>query len=101
MKVEPTPPARRLVTVTVADAATRELRQRIMSGELADGTPLRQDALAAELGVSRIPIREALSRLESEGLVASYPHRGYVVTALSSEEISELFDLRSLLEPEL
>jgi DNA-binding GntR family transcriptional regulator len=92
---------RKLLTVTVADAAARELRQRIMSGELGDGFPLRQDALAAELGVSRIPIREALSRLESEGLVVSSPHRGYVVSALSSEEIRELFELRGLLEPEL
>lgn len=73
----------------------------IISGELADGTPLRQDALAADFGVSRIPIREALSRLEGEGLVASFPHRGYVVTALSRDEIIELFELRALLEPEL
>jgi DNA-binding GntR family transcriptional regulator len=87
--------------MTVADAATRELRQRIMSGEYQDGKPLRQDALADELGVSRIPVREALSRLESEGLVASFPHRGYVVTGLSRAEISELFELRGLLEPEL
>jgi DNA-binding GntR family transcriptional regulator len=57
--------------------------------------------LAQELGVSRIPIREALSRLESEGLVASYPHCGYVVASLSLDEIRELFELRSLLEPEL
>jgi DNA-binding GntR family transcriptional regulator len=68
---------------------------------LADGAPLRQDALAEELGVSRIPIREALSRLEGEGLAASSPHKGYVVTALSRDEISELFELRALLEPEL
>ena len=87
--------------VTVADATTDQLRRLIISGALADGTPLRQDALAEELGVSRIPVREALSRLEAEGLAASFPHRGYVVTALSRDEIVELFDLRSLLEPEL
>jgi DNA-binding GntR family transcriptional regulator len=86
---------------TVADATTDQLRRLIISGELAAGTPLRQDALAAELGVSRIPVREALSRLEGEGLAESFPHRGYVVTALSSDEISELFELRCLLEPEL
>src|SRR3546814_14350678 len=73
----------------------------ILSGELPDGTPLRQDALAENKSTSRIPVREALSRLESEGLVASFPHRGYVVTGLSRAEIEELFDLRSLLEPEL
>jgi len=86
---------------TVADATTDQLRQLIISGALADGVPLRQDALAEELGVSRIPVREALARLEGEGLAASFPHRGYFVTALSREEILELFELRSLLEPEL
>lgn len=91
----------KLRRVTVADSATEELRRRILSGELSDGEPLRQDALARDFGTSRIPIREALSRLEAEGLVASYPHRGYVVTALSREEIKELFDLRMMLEPEL
>ncbi len=87
--------------VTVVDGTTEQLRRAIIAGELADGTPLRQDALAAELGVSRIPVREALARLEAEGLVASSPHKGYVVTALSREEILELFELRALLEPEL
>lgn len=101
MRTESKKPGRKLVTQTVADAATRELRQRIMTGEYVDGMPLRQDALAEELGVSRNPIREALTRLENEGLVASKPYCGYVVTALSSDEIRELFDLRKQLEPEL
>lgn len=87
--------------VTVVDATTEQLRRAIISGELRDGSPLRQDALAAELGVSRIPVREALARLEAEGLVSSAPHKGYVVTALSRAEILELFELRELLEPEL
>ena len=87
--------------VTVADATTEQLRRAIISGQIADGTPLRQDALAAELGVSRIPVREALARLEAEGLAISYPHRGYVVTALSRDEVLELFELRTQLEPEL
>jgi DNA-binding GntR family transcriptional regulator len=87
--------------VTVADATTEQLRRAIISGQIADGTPLRQDALAEELGVSRIPVREALARLEAEGLAISYPHRGYVVTALSRDEVLELFELRAQLEPEL
>jgi DNA-binding GntR family transcriptional regulator len=87
--------------IKVADAVTDQVRQRILSGELADGSPLRQDALAEQMGTSRIPVREALSRLESEGLVANYPHRGYVVTGLSRDDIEELFDLRATLEPEL
>ena len=78
-----------------------QLRRAIISGDLKDGAPLRQDALAAELGVSRIPVREALARLEAEGLAASFPHKGYVVTSLSRAEILELFELRTLLEPEL
>jgi DNA-binding GntR family transcriptional regulator len=87
--------------VTVTDATTQQLRCAIISGQIPDGSPLRQDALAEELGVSRIPVREALARLEAEGLAVSYPHRGYFVTALSRDEILELFELRTLLEPEL
>jgi len=94
-------PVRKAMRVTLTDATTEQLRRMIIAGELADGAPLRQDALADQLGVSRIPIREALSRLEREGLAASFPHRGYVVTALSREEIEELFDLRAMLEPEM
>ncbi|SEH13855.1 transcriptional regulator, GntR family [Sphingopyxis sp. YR583] len=87
--------------VKIADAVTDEIRQLILSGEIADGSPLRQDALAEQMGTSRIPVREALSRLESEGLVASFPHKGYVVTGLSRSDIEELFDLRTMLEPDL
>ena len=67
----------------------------------ADDTPLRQDALAAELGVSRIPIREALRQLEAEGLVVFNPHRGAVVSSLSVDEIEELFELRAQIESDL
>ena len=91
----------RVARNTITDAVTDQLRSLILSGEIADGMPLRQDAIADEMGTSRIPVREALSRLEGEGLVASYPHRGYVVTGLSRDDIQELFDLRALLEPEL
>lgn len=87
--------------IKVADAVADRVRHLILSGAIPDGKPLRQDALAEQMGTSRIPVREALSRLESEGLVANYPHRGYVVTGLSREEIVELFDLRAMLEPEL
>jgi DNA-binding GntR family transcriptional regulator len=90
-----------LERVTVADAVTERLRHLILSGEIPHGAALRQDALAEEMGTSRIPVREALSRLESEGLAASFPHRGYVVTPMTRDEIIELYDLRALLEPEL
>ena len=83
------------------DLALDSLRHRILSGEFPDGTPLRQDALAAELGVSRIPVREALRRLEAEGLVTITAHHGAVVPVASLSEIEELFDLRALIEGSL
>src|SRR5262249_8875183 len=63
------------------------------------GVQLRQDALAEEFGVSRIPIREALMQLEAEGLVRILPHKGAIVSELSIGEIDELFELRVLLGP--
>jgi len=77
------------------------LRERILDGEFKAGFPLRQDALASEFGVSRIPIREALMQLEAEGLIKIHPHRGAIVSELSTEEVQELFALRALLEPRL
>jgi DNA-binding GntR family transcriptional regulator len=86
---------------TVTHQATEALRERILRGVYGDDTPLRQDALAAELGVSRIPIREALRQLEAEGLVIFNPHRGAVVSSLSVDEIEELFELRAQIESDL
>ncbi|MEX4004445.1 GntR family transcriptional regulator [Paraburkholderia sp. EG285A] len=93
---------RTLLTLpTVASAAADELRRRIMSGEFAEGVPLKQDALAAELGISRVPLREALMQLEKEGLVKILPRRGAVVSKLSSKDLNELFELRAWIEPNL
>ena len=86
---------------TVTHQATEALRERIVRGHYPDGTPLRQDAIAAELEVSRIPVREALRRLEAEGLVVFNPHRGAVVSTLSIAEIDELFELRAQIESDL
>ncbi len=91
----------RIERKTVAMLALERLRERILHGEFREGAALRQDALAAELGVSRIPVREALRQLEAEGLVTFSPHVGAVVSTLSLDEIRELFDLRALLESEL
>ncbi len=77
------------------------LRQRILAGEFKAGEQLRQDALAADYGVSRIPVREALRRLEAEGLIAIEPHKGAVVAGLEPGEIRELFEMRAVLEAEL
>ena len=77
------------------------LRDRILRGHYPEGEPLRQDAIAAELGVSRIPVREALRQLEAEGLVTFNPHRGAVVSTMSIGEITELFELRAEIESDL
>jgi DNA-binding GntR family transcriptional regulator len=76
-----------------------DVRARIVSGRLEPGQPVRQDTLAAELGVSKIPLREALTRLEGDGLVVLNPRRGFEVRYLSAEEAEEIFDLRLKVEP--
>jgi DNA-binding GntR family transcriptional regulator len=86
---------------TIASMTITALRERILRGDYPDGEPLRQDAIADELGVSRIPVREALRQLEAEGLVTFSPHRGAVVSTLSLEEIDELFELRADIETDL
>jgi DNA-binding GntR family transcriptional regulator len=86
---------------TISASVAEELRRRIVDGEFQAGFQLRQEALAVEFGVSRIPVREALMQLEAEGLVKIHPHRGAIVSALSPEEVEELFELRALLEPRL
>lgn len=101
--VKPAPgPARsprsKVVRQTTAELVAEELRNRIINGEMAEGEPLYQERLAAELGVSRIPLREAMRQLEAEGLITLSSHRGGVVSILSPEEIKELFELRSCLE---
>lgn len=80
------------------DLIAEVLRQAISDGRLAAGRPLRQVELAAELGVSRIPLREALRRLEAEGLVRHSPHRGAVVAELSWQEAREIGEMRLALE---
>ncbi|GHC38953.1 GntR family transcriptional regulator [Aidingimonas halophila] len=83
---------------TRAQHVADDLRRRILGGEFKGGTQLRQDALAKDYAVSRIPVREALFTLESEGLVEFHAHRGAFTTELSVDKIRELFDLRVLLE---
>lgn len=75
------------------------LKQAIVEGELKDGTPLRQDEIAKMFNTSRIPVREAILKLEEHGLVTSQRYKGAVVSSLSQEEVSEIFNFRALLEP--
>lgn len=91
----------KLVHRTLSSAIAEQLRQGILSGTHAAGSQLRQDALAAQYGVSRIPVREALFQLEAEGLVQIAPHKGAIVSTFSRAEVDDVFDLRVLLEPRL
>ncbi len=86
---------------SVPESVAASLRGRILTGEFKDGEQLRQEAIATEYGVSRMPVREALRQLEAEGLVRLQTHKGAIVTTLSPKEVGELFDLRVLLEAEL
>jgi DNA-binding GntR family transcriptional regulator len=90
---------RKIVRPTTVELVTSAIRQRILSGDLAPGEVLRQEALADELGVSRVPIREAITRLAAEGLLINVPHRGAYVAELSIDEVEETFAIRSRLEP--
>lgn len=77
----------------------QELRRAIFEGELKPGTPVRQEAFAKALGVSRIPVREALRLLESEGLVVLRPHSGARVATIGFDECEEIYKMRERLEP--
>ena len=78
----------------IADA----LRMAILQGRYGANQPLRQDHIAAELGVSKIPLREALVQLKAEGLVSFLPQRGAVVSELSAAEVEEIYTMRMALE---
>ena len=80
------------------DRVIDEMRRRIISGELASGVNLSEIALAESFGVSRTPVREALKKLQTEGLVTIRPRVGTFVTTPSRREITELFEMKELLE---
>jgi DNA-binding GntR family transcriptional regulator len=82
----------------MAEAALDELREAIVLGELVPGTPLRLEDLAASLGMSISPIREAVRQLEALGLAEHVPHHGAKVVALDVGELRDLFQVRLALE---
>jgi len=84
--------------MTAADRAYSELRERILSGSLAEGAPIRQDDLASELGLSKIPVREALMRLQAEQLVTFTPNAGATVSILTVSDYVEMLDMRLAIE---
>lgn len=90
-----------MATRTLAHDIAADLRKDIDRGLFAPGEPLRQDDIARRLSVSRIPVREALRLLEQEGLVVVHSNRGAFVVEHDESTISELFDVRLLLESDL
>lgn len=85
---------------TAQEFVLGELRKLIVSGGLKAGEQIKQDALAEQLGTSRVPLREALKMLEGEGQVSYLPHRGYFVAQLSAADLVEVYRIRQLLEDE-
>jgi len=96
MNVQPIAP---LEIQSVVDHVYSALRERILSGDLPRGTKLRQASLAEELGVSRTPLREALRRLATEGLVDFSPNRGATVSELDFGDMRHAWSARVALEP--
>ncbi|MDG3009058.1 GntR family transcriptional regulator [Rhodococcus sp. D2-41] len=85
----------------LSDQVAGHVRAWIMSGQVRPGEFIRLDETAAELGVSVTPVREALLTLRGEGLVELVPHRGYVVSPLSREDVTDIFWLQGRLAVEL
>ena len=79
---------------TISEMVTATLRQAIIEGTLASGEAIRQDHLANAFGVSRMPVREALGRLDQEGFVALSPNRGARVAPVSPDDLREIYEMR-------
>jgi DNA-binding GntR family transcriptional regulator len=84
--------------LTAQQVAYIHLQDRIVSGALVTGSRINSDMVAAELGISRMPVREAIRQLDAEGYVTIRPNRGAIVTTRSREQIVELFEIRAVLE---
>jgi DNA-binding GntR family transcriptional regulator len=87
------------LTASLAERAYHEIKRLIITGGLAPGAAILEGTLAARFGVSKTPIREALKRLELEGLTRVLPRVGYVVSPVSVGDVRALFELRMMLEP--
>lgn len=83
----------------MAEAAVRSVRTAILNGTFAPSSQLRETRIAAELGISRAPLREALHRLDEEGLVVRVPFKGAYVATASARAVAEIESLRAVLEP--
>jgi DNA-binding GntR family transcriptional regulator len=83
---------------SLSQVVSEQIRGRILDGTLKPGERLVEDRLSAELGVSRVPVREALRGLSAEGLVTLLPRRGATVVEITAEDVAELIEVRALLE---
>lgn len=83
---------------SASEVIAKQLRHAIITGVVAEGDPVRQDDVARLFKVSKIPVREALKRLEAEGLVEFKRNKGAVVTRISEPELAQMFEVRVLLE---
>jgi DNA-binding GntR family transcriptional regulator len=92
------PKKHRIKRQSLPETLAESLRERILNGEFREGDSLIQEAIAEEYEVSRMPVREALRQLEALGLIVMQTHKGAVVTSMQPNKVSELFDLRVLLE---
>ncbi len=84
--------------MAATEQAYRAIRQSLVAGDYTPGTHLREEDLAATIGVSRTPVREALRRLDAEGILKFTPNRGATVPEWSDRDVGEIFELRALLE---
>ena len=83
---------------SLSEVVSEQIRGRILDGSLKPGERLVEDRLSAELGVSRVPVREALRGLSAEGLVTLLPRRGATVVEVTPKSVAELVEVRALLE---
>lgn len=86
---------------TLAEQAAVAVREMVHDGVLLPGQPVRQSVIAQQLGVSRVPVREALKSLQAEGLVEPAASGGFVVVRLSADELAQVYLMRRLLETEM
>lgn len=84
---------------TLSESAYRYIRDSILRNELLPNSPLSPELIAQKLGISPTPVREALKRLEADGLVTSIAHRGIRVAELSEQDVFDTYEVRSALEP--
>ncbi|HYC05111.1 MAG TPA: GntR family transcriptional regulator [Azospirillaceae bacterium] len=87
-----------MTMASTVERAHAEIRRGILAGEFGPGARLKEEELASRVGVSRTPVREALRRLNAEGLVDFVPNQGAFVASWSDHELDDIFRLRSLLE---